>query len=93
MFKRFASQMISDYDPMGLPRVMLFIYPLIDLLSRLVSVDCNSWYRPFVISHPPGLLRLKANFMTMEECLRALTHWGRDKMAAISQTMFSNAFS
>ena len=23
----------------------------------------------------------------------ALTHWGRDKMAAISQTMFSNAFS
>ena len=22
-----------------------------------------------------------------------LTHWGRDKMAAISQTMFSNAFS
>ena len=24
---------------------------------------------------------------------RHLTHWGRDKMAAISQTMFSNAFS
>ena len=23
----------------------------------------------------------------------ALTHWGRDKMAAISQTIFSNAFS
>ena len=22
-----------------------------------------------------------------------LTHWGRDKMAAVSQTMFSNAFS
>ena len=28
-------------------------------------------------------------------CLRAveLTHWGRDKMDAVSQTMFSNAFS
>ena len=24
---------------------------------------------------------------------QALTHWGRDKMAAISQTIFSNAFS
>ena len=24
---------------------------------------------------------------------QCLTHWGRDKMAAVSQTMFSNAFS
>ena len=28
----------------------------------------------------------------MQKCV-ALTHWGRDKMATISQTTFSNAFS
>ena len=28
-----------------------------------------------------------------DECGRILTHWGRDQMNAISQTMFSNAFS
>ena len=27
------------------------------------------------------------------DCTLLLTHWGRDKMAAISQTTFSNAFS
>ena len=34
---------------------------------------------------------------SLSDCLDhyvpCLTHWGRDKMAAVSQTMFSNAFS
>ena len=27
------------------------------------------------------------------QCVHSLTHWGRDKMAAVSQTTLSNAFS
>ena len=34
-------------------------------------------------------IKFHSNFPGANE----LTHWGRDKMAAISQTMFSNAFS
>ena len=32
-------------------------------------------------------------FVAVNEALVTLTHWGRDKMAAIFQTTFSNAFS
>ena len=33
------------------------------------------------------------NFLTHSDCIVQLTHWGRDKMDAISQTRFSNVFS
>ena len=42
------------------------------------------------------LSRFIQNCLNMRYLLlasRSLTHWGRDKMAAISQTTFSNAFS
>ena len=37
--------------------------------------------------------RLRQMFVCLEYAVDGLTHWGWDKMAAISQTTFSNAFS
>ena len=41
------------------------------------------------VIHTVQLTRVR-NCLTITS---ALTHWGRDKMAAISQTTYSNAFS
>ena len=47
-------------------------------------------YEIYNIGYAYGLILLRFDCLT---CFIGWTHWGRDKMAAISQTTFSNTFS
>ena len=47
----------------------------------------------FINHFESGFLRFPGYYGMQSVTWEALTHWGRDKMAAISQTMFSNVFS
>ena len=60
------------------------------LLQSLYSqIKFMHQYRWEVVGHTTiGLL-----FCKMHSAWQGLTHWGRDKMDAISQTIFSNVFS
>ena len=80
----------------------------IPIVKRMVINRCK-YYGLFSIWTPPPPLKNKNKSNFIEENVteiiickllsailfrgHALTHWGRDKMEAISQTTYSNAFS
>ena len=56
-----------------------FIYNISHMLLWYINQHCKSFYG--------------SHFRSIVLAPYLLTHWGRDKMAAISQTTFSNGFS
>ena len=56
---------------------------IVDLSITTMDLKKKSWQSPF-----PGRNELNQNQLVIH-----LTHWGRDKMAAISQTAYSGALS
>ena len=64
-------------------------------MFHIIQVISLALQQSSVYSHPAILVkqRYKAWTDSYVNRLRMLTHWGRDKMAAIFQTTFSNVFS
>ena len=69
-----------------------YIYIIIPFLLFIVTQDLPTH---ILINLYPGIFPHagKINTNSLLKKWRQLTHWGRDKMAAIFQTTFSNAFS
>ena len=57
------------------------------LLYSVVAVITSKYH------HHRACWRVFSAFMKTTSCISYITHWGRDKIDAISQTAFSNAFS
>ena len=56
-------------------------------LDRFITMFRDQIYKMFRINK-----KYKEKFHVIDD-IDGLTHWGRDKVAAIFQTTFSNAFS
>ena len=72
-------------------QIIFHIYGLCDLFHHLLGTKVTLiWFRfLFITDHSWTLQPLTCWFLFVF----FLTHWGRDKMAAVSQTTLSNAFS